>query len=361
MILWQRCYVGLVPNIDLDKTNKSIKAKKRAQVLLYPLLAILAVIAANYLFDYITIKKKFFANPITRMQFYYKEKNYLKAIEIGEDIIEKNQDSLLVRRYLWKSYLYTNQFGMAAKQLEKIGQYNTDNTIEVNFGYCNLYRYMEQYEKAKYFCEKVLESDPAYEQAHDLIIQILLEQKNYTEATKYLESVYSNSSDKLKKYILQAAVASSQNDFKKSISILEEAKKSNPYAPIIYYTLGMNYFETGEYTKSVGYLEEFTEQVSSDEIAAEQLDSAFETLGASYEKSNMFLNASRTYKKAACFGMKKGETDFAVRMVKKVVNTTYVGYAGFVSAQEFDKRFNSVVKDLEGKCSTKLFSQGGEN
>jgi hypothetical protein len=90
------------------------------------------------------------------MQNYYKEKNYNKVIEKGSELLSKYPKSLIIRRYLWKSFLHTKQYGNALRIMNEIERL-TPSSLEPSLGYCTIFRLIREYEKMEYYCGKVLE------------------------------------------------------------------------------------------------------------------------------------------------------------------------------------------------------------
>ncbi|MCX6112363.1 MAG: tetratricopeptide repeat protein [Proteobacteria bacterium] len=306
--------------------------------------------------DYLFIKKNIFKNlnPVAQMQSYYREKNYTKVIEKGAPLLNNHPNSLIMRRYLWKSYIYTKQYNKALRivsEMESIAP----KSIEVPLAYCTVFRTMGEYEKMKYYCDKVLEIKPDNEQAHEQFVQALIDKKNYLEAENYLKKLEAKQSDNFKRSMLMANVEMLENDYKKAIDVLERARKIYTEEPIIYYYLGESYYQTGEYAKAAGFLEEFTDTVYKQDVDVELLQNAYTTLASSYEKAMMFSNAYRAYKNAACLTIKLDKTDETIRLMTRAITNTYAGYTGFVSQNDFKKKFKKLENELEKQCDSQLF------
>jgi tetratricopeptide (TPR) repeat protein len=339
-----------VPNIDL--TPKKNRKDTLISISIYASLIVVILLIANYAF----IKKNVFKsiNPITEMQEYYKDKNYSKVVETGRALLKKYPDSLIIRRYLWKSCLYIKRFGGALHAIRKM-EIIEPNTIEVYLAYCTTFRFMGEYEKVFYYCGKALEIKPNNQAAHEQIIQALVEQKKYDEAIKYLDKISLQQPDDLKKLILRANIATLKGDYNKSVQILEKARKENPESPILYYYLADNYFSLADYVDAAGFYEEFTDSVYKKDVDIELLENAYTNLALSYERSGMYSNAYRSYKNAACFTLKLKKTNEAIRLVNKAIAATYAGYSGFVSQADFKEKFKSLERELEKKCGGQLF------
>ena len=341
-----------VPNIDISKI-RSPRRRKLLSIAIYVVSLGILLFVADYLFIKKNILKSI--NPVSQMQEYYKDKKYSRVVEKGAALLEKYPNSIIIRRYLWKSYLYTNQF---SKALQTIGSMEklSPNPIEIYLAYCATFRFMGEYEKVYYYCGKALEIKSNNQIAHEQIVQALVEQKKYGEAIKYLDKISKQQPDDLKKLILRANIATLQGDYKKSIQILEKARKENPESAIIYYYLGENNFILKDYIDAAGYYEEFVDSVYKKDVDIELLENAYTNLALSYERSGMYSNAYRAYKSAACLTTKLGKNNDTISLLSKAVASTYAGYNGFVSQTDFQKKFKKLEKEMERKCGAKLFA-----
>ena len=341
-----------VPNIDI-KRQRSTK-KTLLSILIYLTLLGIVLLAADYLF----IKKNILRglNPVSQMQSYYKDKKYSKVIEKGTDLLSRYPSSLIIRRYLWKSYLYTKQFSQALssiRDMEKI----SSNSIEVYLAYCTTFRIMGEYEKVNYYCGKALDIKSNNQIAHEQMIQSLVDQKKYDEAVKYLDKISGQQPDDIKKQILRANIATLRGNYQESIQILEKARKENPEEAILYYYLGDNHFNLRNYAQAAGFLQEFTSSVYKQDVDIELLESAYINLAISYEKSGMYANAYRSYKSAACFTMKLKKPNETINLMTKAIAATYSGYSGFVSQTDFQNKFKKMERELENRCDEKIFAE----
>jgi tetratricopeptide (TPR) repeat protein len=341
-----------VPNIDI-RPKKSVK-NTLISILIYCSIFIVVVLTIDYVF----IKKNILRgiNPVSQMQSYYKDKKYLKVIEKGTSLLSRYPSSLIIRRYLWKSYLYTKQFSQALKVIRGMEKISS-NSIEVSLAYCTTFRIMGEYEKVDYYCGKALEIKSNNQIAHEQIIQSLVEQKKYNEAIKYLDNISGNQPDDIKRLILRANIATLRGNYQESINILEKVRKENPEEAILYYYLGDNYFNLRNYTQATGFLEEFTSSVYKQDVDIELLESAYINLAISYEKAGMYSNAYRSYKNAACFTMKLKKPNETISLMTKAIAATYSGYSGFVSQSDFQKKFKKMEHELEDKCDEKIFAE----
>lgn len=343
--------------IKLTDTKKSYKPRHPiVAIMIYIALFLFLLLSTEYFFIRKNILKN--VNPVTKMQEQYKEKKYISVIETGNEILKKHPRSVIVRRYLWKSYLYTKQFGDALKTIKEM-EGSVLNNIEIYLAYCTTFRVIGQYEKMDYYCSKALEIKPNNEIANEQIIQSLIDRKEYDEAAKYINRISDAQTNDLKKMLLKANIEALKGKFPNSVSILEQARQLYPEVPILYYYLGENYFMMGDYIKAAGYLEEFTDSVYKKEVDTEILEAAYTNLALSYEKAKMFSNAFRAYKNAACFSIKMSKTNEAVRLMNKAITVTYAGYTGFVSQTDFKKKFKKLETELEDSCGGKIFTQGG--
>lgn len=342
-----------IPNISLDKkpSNSPI-----ITIVVYVILFFVILFSAQYLFIRKNILKNI--NPITKMQEQYREKKYTQVIETGKEILKKHPRSLIVRRYMWKSYLYTKQYGDSLRTIKEM-ENNVSNNIEIYLAYCTTFRIIGQYKKMEYYCSKALEVKASNEIAHEQMIQALIDQKKYEEAAEYINKLSEKQPNNLRKTLLRANIAALRGQFPKSIEILEEVRTTYPDTPIVYYYLGENYFMMGDYVKAASFLEEFTDSVYKKDVDAEILEAAYTNLALSYERAKMFSNAYRAYKNAACFSIKMNKTNETVRLMNKAITSTYAGYTGLVSQIDFKKKFKKLEEELEGTCGAKLFGQGG--
>lgn len=340
-----------IPNIDLNK-KRYVRRNPLVSLVIYICLFFLILFMADYLFVKKNILKNL--NPISQMQNYYREKNYTRVIERGTALLKKHPNSTIIRRYLWKSFLYTKQYNKALRTVREMDEMNP-KSIEIPLAYCTVFRIMSEYEKMKYYCDKVLEIKPNNEQAHEQLIQALIDQKKYIEAERYLKELQDKQADNLKRSLLMANIEMLQGDYKRSINVLEKIRKIYPEESIIYYYLGECYYQTGDYVKAAGFLEEFTDSVYKHDVDAELLENAYTSLASSYEKAMMYSNAYRAYKRAACLTIKLEKTDETIRLMTRAITNTYAGYTGFVSQNDFKKKFKKLEKELERQCESHLF------
>ncbi|MFH1223169.1 MAG: tetratricopeptide repeat protein [Pseudomonadota bacterium] len=343
-----------VPNINLDRPRHKPKN---------PFVSFLIYLGAFFLLllcaDYLLVKKNIFknVNPITQMQEYYKDKKYSRVIESGKALLRRHPNSMIIRRYLWKSYAYTKQYGSAVRTIGEMQNY-VGQEMESSLAFCTTYRLMGEYEKMHYYCQKVLEIKPNNEPAQDQMVQALIEQRKYDEAIKYLDALSRRQPDNLKRLMLRSSLATLKGEYNKSIQILEKVRSEYPEAATVYYYLGENYFFMGDYIKAAGFLEEFTDSVYKKDVDIELLENAYTSLALSYERAKMYSNAYRAYKNAACFTIKLKKTNETIRLMTKAITLTYAGYKGFVSQNDFKKKFRNLEKELENKCDEKLFMGG---
>ncbi len=340
-----------MPNISLDKRplNSPILT-----IAVYVILFFFVLFSAEYVFIRKNVLKNI--NPITKMQEQYKEKKYSSVIDTGKEILQKHPKSLIVRRYLWKSYLYTKQYGDSLRTIKEMDGL-VPNSIEIYLAYCTTFRIIGQYQKMEYYCNKALEIKASNETAHEQMIQALIDQKKYTEAADYIDRISEKQPNDLKKILLRANIASLRGQFASSIDMLEKAMNTYPDVPIIYYYLGENYFMMEEYIKAASFLEEFTDSVYKKDVDVEILEAAYTNLALSYEKAKMFSNAYRAYKNAACFTVKMSRTNETVRFINKAIMSTYAGYTGLVSQIDFKRKFKKLEEEIEESCGGKVFTQ----
>jgi len=343
-----------VPNIDI-KRPKSVK-RALLSIFVYTSIFVVILLAAHYVF----IKKNILGginNPVSQMQSYYKDKKYSKVIEKGTSLISRYPSSLIIRRYLWKSFLYTKQFSQALQTIRDMDGISS-NPMEIYLAYCTTFRIMGEYEKVNYYCGKALEIKSNNQIAHEQMVQALVDQKKYDEAIKYLDKISGKQPDDLKRLILRANIATLRENYKESIQILEKARKENPEEAILYYYLGDDYFNLRDYSQAAGFLEEFTASVYKQDVDIELLENAYTNLAISYEKSGMYTNAYRSYKNAACFTMKLKKPSETISLMTKAIAATYSGYSGFVSQTDFQNKFKKMEHELENKCEEKIFTEG---
>jgi tetratricopeptide (TPR) repeat protein len=340
-----------IPNIDLDK-KKRVKKNPILSLIIYASLFFSILLLADYLFIKKNVLK--YMNPISQMQSYYREKNYNRVIETGVNLLKKHHNSVIIRRYLWKSYLYTKQYNNSLRMVREMEE-TIPHSIEIPLAYCTVFRIMGEYEKMEYYCGQVLEMKPNNEQVHEQFVQAMIDRKKYTEAEEYLKKLQEKQANNLKRSLLMANIKMLEGEYKQSIDILENARKTYTEEPIIYYYLGECYYQTGDYVKAAGFLEEFTDTVYKQDVDVDLLENAYTSLASCYEKARMFSNAYRAYKNAACLTIKLKKTDETIRLMTRAITNTYAGYTGFVSQNDFKKKFKSLEKELEKKCDSQLF------
>jgi len=204
--------------------------------------------------------------------------------------------------------------------------------------------------------DEALQIDPQNSTAWTIKGLTLYKLNKYDEAIKYLDKIAKQQPDDLKALILRANIATLQGDYKKSIQILEKARKANPESAIIYYYLGDNNFILKDYIDAAGYYEEFVDSVYKKDVDVELLENAYTNLALSYERSGMYSNAYRAYKSAACLTTKLGKNNETISLLTKAAASTYAGYNGFVSQADFQKKFKKLEKEMERKCGAQLFS-----
>jgi len=335
-----------VPNINLDRSKLKVR-NPIVSLLIYAGLFFILLFLADYLFIRKNILKKI--NPITQMQVDYKEKNYSKVITTGTKLLQQYPHSIIIQRYLWKSYAYTNQFDktlQTIKEMEKLAGHE----MEIYLAYCTTFRLMGEYVKMMPYCQKALEIKSNSEPAQDQIAQSLVEQKKYDEAIKYLDKISQDQPDNLKRLLLRSNIATLSGDYSKSISILEKIRSDYPDVSIVNYYLGENYFMQADYIDAAGFLQEFVDSVGQKDIDVALLENAYTHLALSYEKAKMYSNAYRAYRKAACFTIKLKRTSETKRLMNKAVAITYTGYTGLVSQKDFQKKFRKLKKELDERC-----------
>ena len=340
-----------IPNIDLDK-KRYVRRNPLISIVIYICLFLSILMLVDYLFIKKNVLKNL--NPVAQMQSYYREKNYTKVIEKGAPLLANHPTSLIIRRYLWKSYIYTKQYGMALKVVREMDGL-IHHSIEVPLAYCTIFRTMGEYEKMQYYCDSVLQIKPNNEQAQEQIVQALIDRKKYSEAENYLKKLGEKQPDNLKRALLMANIEMLEDDYKKAIEALEKARKIYPEEPIVYYYLGESYYQVGDYVKAASFLEEFTSTVYKQDVDIDMLQNAYTSLASSYEKAMMFSNAYRAYKNAACLTIKLEKTNETIRLMTRAITNTYAGYTGFVSQNDFKKKFEKLEKELEKRCESTLF------
>jgi tetratricopeptide (TPR) repeat protein len=340
-----------IPNIDLDR-KKRVRRNPVISLVIYVCLFFAILLMADYLFIKKNVLK--YMNPISQMQSYYREKNYNRVVEKGANLLKKHKNSVIIRRYMWKSYLYVKQYNNALRMVREM-EALMPKSIEIPLAYCTVFRIMGEYEKMEYYCNQVLDMKPNNEQAHEQFVQALIDRKKYIDAEEYLKKLQEKQADSMKRSLMLANIEMLEGEYTKSIEILENARKTYTEEPIIYYYLGECYYQTGDYVKAAGFLEEFTDTVYKQDVDIDLLQNAYTSLASSYEKARMFSNAYRAYKNAACLTIKLKKTDETIRLMTRAITNTYAGYTGFVSQNDFKKKFRSLEKELENKCDSQLF------
>ncbi len=339
-----------IPKIDFSEKKFILQRSS----ILYLFSFIVILMALSYMFIADGLKNSI--SPIAQMQQEYREKNYYKVIETATKLLNKYPNSLIIRRYLWKSYLYTKQHGQALRIMGQIDKLSNQPRLESNLGYCTIYRIIGEYEKMNYYCNRVLDIRSNNEAALEQIVLSLIDQKKYTEAKNYIDKI-SNSllPDSLKMEILRSNIYMLENNYSKSIEILEKLKKLFKDDVIINYYLGESYYNSNKYIEAASYLEEFIQGAAKEDIDIDIMENAYIILASSYEQAKLYSSAYKAYKKAACLSLKLNKMDLTISLINRAIAATYVGYKGLVSHSDFKKRFDDIKKEIEKKCKSILF------
>jgi len=296
-------------------------------------------------------------NPYKKIMNHYEKKEYSKLIDMAKKLLIEHPQSINIRRYLWKSYLITEQFENAIFTLNELDKLLPENNIEILYAYCTLYKYMKNYDLAVETCKKALAIKPDNLELKTELAKILIKKSDLNTAYNYiLDNFEENSFDK---DLLIANIKTLENNYKESIKILEKLRLENPNEYTLYYYLANNYIYLEDYIIASSYLEEFTSNstnISTTDINL--LEDAYNKLAYSYETNKMYSKAYDAYKDASCFSLKLQKTDSAIKMMQKAISLSYINFRGFVSEKDFKEKFNELRKDLESKCGAKLFSFG---
>lgn len=303
------------------------------------------------------IKNNFFEeiNPIKKIAKLYEQKKYLQVIEESNKLLAYHSDSIEIRRFLWKSYLVTEQYNNSLLVLSELEKLLPKDNIEVMFAHCTLFKFMKQYDKAIMYCEKALTVKPNKLELKIEIAKILIEKGDLEVAETYIKNNFLEAD--FNKTLLLANIKTLEAKYEESIEILEQLRIDNPSEYSLYYYLANNYIQIKDYLRASGYLEEFTSSFNADNVETNILEDAYKKLATCYETNKMYAKAYDAYKEASCFSLKLQKTDNALIMIKKAIAISFINFRGFVSEKDFEDKFNALKKELENNCEADLFSK----
>lgn len=305
---------------------------------------------------FLIIKQNIFddLNPYKKLVKLYDEKKYQKVIELGTKLLGDHNDSVNIRRYLWKSYLVIENYNKALSILEELKILLPSDSVEVLFAHCTLYKFMKSYDIAISYCRQALIIKPDNVDLKIELAKILIEKGDLNKAKNYIKDNFD--SEDFHKQLLLANIKTNEFNYTESILILEKLRLENPNEYTLYYYLANNYIHLEDYIRASSYLEEFTSSLNSESIDTDILEDAYAKLAVCYETNKMYAKAYDAYKEASCFSIKLKKTDNALKMIKKAIAISYLSYRGFVSEKDFKDKFNLLKKDLEKSCGGDLFT-----
>lgn len=155
---------------------------------------------------------------------YYNLANFAKAVEYYKEAINIDGEDTMILTYLAQCYEQMGEYDIALLNLfnaVKLDEQNTSAWLKISI----IYHKQDKLAKSLEFIRKAVELNPENEGISLFLIGILLDNELYDEAIKVSEKMLLTSSKSMELWSLYSDCYMLQDDFAKSIDIINESKK----------------------------------------------------------------------------------------------------------------------------------------
>ncbi len=188
-------------------------------------------------------------NMISLASEYISERNYDKALEILEKVVEEDSKNPQVRLLLASAYLKEKKFDKAKYQLDYILKKDSGN-LKALITLANLFYAESKYDDTKAVCKKILSIDKNYTQALGLMGRALFQQSKLDEAKEYFKRAVEVQPKLMLNRVELAKCFIKDKKYKKAKEQLEYVIERNPDYLEAHYNLALIYENLGDYEKA---------------------------------------------------------------------------------------------------------------
>lgn len=222
-----------------------------------------------------------------------KYKNVDKAIALLQTAISKDDKNPYYYSLLGDAYLAKNDGSKAIESFKK--------ALTAKPGYPmaylkigNIYNKARNYNEGLKYYNEGLQKNPDYVLFHRQIGDLYYRAKQYQKAIASYKVYVENTDKNADNDFRYASFLFLNENYKDALSIFENLKKVNYPNPILYRLLGYSYYETGDVSKGLEFMNEYWKK-TNDKLV---IGSDYEYMGKIYSKSGNDSLAIINYKKA---------------------------------------------------------------
>jgi tetratricopeptide (TPR) repeat protein len=222
-----------------------------------------------------------------------KYKNADKAIALLQTAISKDAKNPYYYSLLGDAYLVKNDGAKAIESFKKALNVNPGFPLAyLKIG--NIYNKARNYNEGLKYYNEGLEKNPDYVLFHRQIGDLYYRAKQYQKAIAsykvYVENTDKNDDNDFR----YASFLFLNENYKDALNIFENLKKKDYSNPILYRLLGYSYYETGDASKGLEYMNEYWKKTNDKLI----IGTDYEYMGKLYLKSGNDSLAIENYLKA---------------------------------------------------------------
>ncbi len=258
---------------------------------------------------------------------YEVKKDTANAIRIYRKILIQDPGNEEVIARLYRLFRAGQQWDEMINLFSNLLSRNPENP-QLRIMLAEGYFFRENHEQARQILQPVLDDDAYRAAALELLGRIAFEEENLEEAEKYFSALTEENPDNRFGWLFLTVVNNQQNNYEKSIRILERALTIHSEDPDLLSMYGSVLSQVGRDSEALKPLQKAIEIDSSDV-------SALSSLAAIYDKMKMY---------------QKSDSIYAVAMAKAPENALLLNNYSYSLAQrglELDKAMELVSRALE--------------
>ncbi|MCR6640300.1 MAG: tetratricopeptide repeat protein [Sporocytophaga sp.] len=222
-----------------------------------------------------------------------KYKNADKAIGLLQTAISKDDKNPYYYSLMGDAYLTKNDGSKAIENFKK--------ALNVKPGYPmaylkigNIYNKARNYDEGLKNYNEGLQKNPDYVLFHRQIGDLYYRAKQYQKAIASYKIYVENTDKNAENDYRYASFLFLNENYKDALSIFENLRKNNYQNPLLYRLLGYSYYETGDVSKGLEFMNEYWKKTNDKLI----IGTDYEYMGKLYSKSGNDSLAIINYKKA---------------------------------------------------------------
>jgi tetratricopeptide (TPR) repeat protein len=200
-----------------------------------------------------------------------------KAIEWAKKAVDMNPRNFDFRIAYGDAFLSTQDGGQAITQYEYAAEIDKTSALP-NAKIGRVYYNSRTYDLSKEYLEKALVTDPNNLFALNYMAQLLYKYKKYDEAKAMQQKILDLGDKNPDDMAMMANILFLGKDYKGAIDIINQIIQSNNKYNYLNRLIGYSYFEEGQASQALDFMEKFIASQPKDKI----INSDYEYLGKSY-------------------------------------------------------------------------------